>query len=106
MATLILQAVGSLVGGPVGGAIGAIIGSQIDRALFTPSRTTLVEGPRLGDLTVQTSSYGQPIPLLFGAENRTSGNLIWSSGLVETKKTERQGGGKGRQWAENGSDDL
>lgn len=90
MATIVLSAVGTLVGGPLGGAIGSFIGSQVDQSLFAP--TLKSEGPRLGDLTVQASSYGAPIPRVFGAENRIAGNLIWSTGLVETKTTEKQGG--------------
>jgi len=90
VATIVLSAVGTLIGGPLGGQIGALIGSQIDQALFAP--TIRSEGPRLGDLTVQASSYGNPIPRIFGPENRVAGNLIWSTGLVETKSTTKQGG--------------
>ena len=98
MATIVLQAVGGAfgfaVGGPIGAAIGSTlgsyVGSHIDHAVFSPRVRT--EGPRLGDLSVQASSYGQPIPRIFGPENRISGNLIWSSGLVETKSTTKSGG--------------
>lgn len=90
MATVVLTAVGSAIGGPIGAAIGTFIGSQIDGALFGP--TIKSEGPRLNDLTVQASSYGNPIPRVFGAENRIAGNLIWSTGLVEEKSTKTQGG--------------
>jgi hypothetical protein len=90
MASIVLSVVGFAVGGPLGGAIGSFIGSQIDQALFTP--TIKSEGPRLNDLTLQASSYGNPIPRVFGAENRISGNVIWSTGLVEVKSTKTQGG--------------
>jgi Putative phage tail protein len=90
MATIVLSAVGFALGGPLGASIGSFIGSQIDQALFAP--TIKSEGPRLGDLSVQASSYGNPIPRVFGAENRISGNVIWSTGLVETKSTKTQGG--------------
>lgn len=60
MATLVLTAVGTVVGGPIGGAIGSIIGQYVDRTLlFAPKAR---HGPRLGELAVQTSSYGTPIP--------------------------------------------
>lgn len=94
MATLVLSAVGSAVGGPLGAQIGAFIGSQIDQALFGP--TIKSEGPRLGDLTVQASTYGNSIPRIFGPENRVSGNIIWSTGLVEEKSTKTQGGKGGK----------
>lgn len=89
MATLILSTVGTLVGGPLGGAIGALIGQQIDSSLFTRK----VQGPRLKELSVQTSSYGSPLPLHFGTI-RSSGSVIWATELVEHK--EKSGGGKGR----------
>ncbi len=90
MATIVLSAVGFALGGPLGASIGSFIGSQIDQQLFAP--TFRSEGPRLGDLTVQASSYGNPIPRIFGPENRVSGNVIWSTGLIETKTTKKQGG--------------
>jgi hypothetical protein len=89
MATLILTAVGTAVGGPIGGAIGALIGQQADRRLFAPKGR---HGPRLGDLAVQTSSYGTQIPKIFGTM-RVAGNVVWSTDLIETRAT--NGGGKG-----------
>lgn len=90
MATLLLTAVGTALGGPLGGAIGSIIGQQVDMALLARSD---IRGPRLKDLTVQTSSYGAPLPLHFG-RIRAAGTVIWSTELIE--RTEQQGGGKGR----------
>ena len=90
MATLILTTVGSLVGGPIGGAVGALIGQQADAALFAPKAR---RGPRLGDLAVQTSSYGTPIPRLFG-RMRVAGTVIWATDLKEERSS--SGGGKGR----------
>lgn len=92
MATLLLTAVGNAFGGPLGAMVGSMVGGAIDQALF--GSTVISEGPRLNDLTVQASSYGQPIPRIFGAENRVAGNLIWSTGLIETKNG-GPGGGKG-----------
>ncbi|GAB4444011.1 MAG: hypothetical protein OHK0026_10800 [Rhodocyclaceae bacterium] len=89
MASLVLSAVGTAIGGPLGGTIGGLIGSALDRTLFAP--TVSAEGPRLADLAVQASSYGQPIPRLWGT-GRIAGNLIWSTGLIETKTTTKQGG--------------
>lgn len=89
MATLLLTAVGNAVGGPIGGAIGAFIGREADQALFGPTR----QGPRLKELTVTTSSYGQPLPRNFG-RMRVAGSIIWSTELQETAN--KQGGGKGQ----------
>jgi hypothetical protein len=90
MATLILTAVGTAVAGPIGGAIGAIAGQMADQAVLgrRPRR-----GPRLGDLSVQTSSYGSDIPKLFG-RMRVAGTVIWATDLIERRSS--TGGGKGR----------
>jgi hypothetical protein len=85
MATLILTAVGSAFGGPIGGSIGALIGQQIDSRIFRPSGR---EGPRLKELTISTSSYGQPIPRQFG-RMRVAGTVIWSTDLIESKRKEK-----------------
>jgi hypothetical protein len=89
MATLVLTAVGTLVGGPIGGAVGAFFGQQIDQRLLAPRR----QGPRLGDLSVQVSRYGQPIPKLFGTM-RVAGSVVWATDLIEDKH--KSGGGKGK----------
>lgn len=90
MATLVLTAVGAAVGGPIGAAVGAIAGQQIDARLFAPKAR---QGPRLGELAVQTSSYGSAIPKIFG-KMRVAGTVIWATDLQEHKSS--SGGGKGR----------
>ena len=90
MATLLLTVVGTAIGGPLGGAIGGLIGQQFDSRIFGPGGR---EGPRLRDLAVTTSSYGQPIPRQFG-RMRVPGTVIWSTDLIESKT--RQKGRKGQ----------
>ena len=90
MATLVLTAVGTAVGGPIGGAIGAILGQRADAEIFKPKGR---QGPRLGELAVQTSSYGTAIPQLFGSM-RVAGTVIWATDLKEDRTS--AGGGKGR----------
>ncbi|MDC0887375.1 phage tail protein [Altererythrobacter sp.] len=90
MATLVLTAVGSLVGGPLGGAIGALAGRQIDAQLIG---STTRDGPRLKELAVSTSSYGQSIPRIHG-KMRAPGSIIWATDLQESRET--SGGGKGK----------
>jgi len=89
MATLVLTAVGTAIGGPIGGAIGAVIGQAADAAIFAPKPR---QGPRLGELAVQTSSYGTAIPKIFG-RMRVAGTVIWATDLQEHRST--SGGGKG-----------
>lgn len=88
MATLVLTTIGTIVGGPIGGAVGALLGQQVDRRLFAPKGR---QGPRLNDLAVQTSTYGAPIPKLFGTM-RAAGTVIWATDLKEEKHS--SGGGK------------
>lgn len=89
MATLVLTAAGTALGGPLGGAIGALAGRQIDYAILGSGAA---RGPRLQDLSVQTSSYGAPIPLHFG-RMRAAGTVIWATNLVEHSQ---QTGGKAK----------
>ena len=83
MATLVLSTAGTILGGPIGGAIGSLIGQSIDRQLFGPGPQ---QGPRLGDLSVQTSTYGSAIPKLFGTI-RVAGTIVWSTDLKEQSET-------------------
>ena len=88
MATLVLTSVGTALGGSLGGALGALVGQSIDQQLFGPGTR---KGPRLGDLSVQTSSYGSPIPRIYGAM-RVAGTVVWATDLKEEEELE--GGGK------------
>ncbi|WP_076070697.1 phage tail protein [Sphingomonas montana] len=90
MATLVLTTVGTLVGGPIGGAVGALIGNRIDGTVLGGGGR---QGPRLGELSVQTSSYGSMIPKMFG-RMRVAGTVIWATDLKENMT--RGGGGKGQ----------
>ena len=113
MATLALAAVGAAAGGAlmpaglsvlgmtltgatIGSQIGAFAGSYIDNALFGASgQKRSVEGPRLSDLHITSSTEGAPIPRLFGRA-RLGGQIIWSDDIRETIRTSRSGGsGKG-----------
>jgi hypothetical protein len=91
MATLVLTTVGGIIGGARGAAIGGLLGQAVDRdVLFKPATR---QGPRLTDLSVQTSSYGWAIPQLFGTL-RVAGSVIWSTDLIESKS--KQSSGKGQ----------
>jgi Putative phage tail protein len=90
MATLVLGSLGTALGGPLGGAVGSLLGQAVDTSLFaSPPR----QGPRLGDLSVQTSTYGTPIPQVFGSM-RVAGTVIWATPLKESAQL--VGGGKGQ----------
>jgi len=89
MATLVLGTVGRALGGPIGGIVGSLVGGIADRAIFGSG--TPRDGPRLSDLSVQSSAYGQPLPRIYGSM-RVAGNVIWSPGIRES--VARAGGGK------------
>ena len=101
MASMVLSSVGSYIGSAwgawgsaIGGAIGSYAGSAIDRCIFGDCSKVNTRGPRLSDLSVQTSTEGASLPIVFGTM-RLAGNVIWSTGLTEIATTEEQGGGSG-----------
>jgi hypothetical protein len=106
--------IGSLAGGIIGGvagsfipggtmlgfSIGSMIGGMAGNAISpTKGPHSAVSGPRLGDLSVQSSSYGGPIPIIYGTVGQVAGNVIWQTPIVETTHTSSSssggGGGKG-----------
>lgn len=89
MAQLALGIAGAVVGSFFGSPqIGFIIGSTLGGLLF-PEK---VEYPALEDLKLQDSTYGRPIPMIFGTM-RVAGNVIWQT--PELKKHKQKSGGKG-----------
>jgi len=96
MASLVLTVGGSAlgnallpgIGGALLGGIGAYVGGQIDNAVFGSSKVT---GPRLDTLKIQDSTYGKPIPVVYG-NARVAGNVIWASDLMETLSSDSVGG--------------
>jgi hypothetical protein len=97
MAVLALAAAGAALA-PAGiafagisyASIGWTLGSIAGQLLF-PGKLPDRFGPRVGDLRVQQSQYGAPIPILYGT-TRVAGNVIWSTPLIETATTTRSGG--------------
>jgi len=81
-------AIGSLLGGGLGigsrtgWMLGSLLGSQF-------GKKPVIEGKRLDDLTVQASTYGKPIPLIYGRAI-LKGNIIWSSGIKEKSSVTKQ----------------
>lgn len=99
MAILAIAGVGALVGAgvatavgvsvSVGVSIGWAVGSYIGQKMFAPSQD--FEGPRLSDLQVQASTDGAPLPIIYGTA-RIRGNIIWTTGIKETRHDEDVGG--------------
>ncbi len=99
MAQLAVAGAGAAVGfvlsgfNPLGASIGWALGGAAGALLFPPKGQD-TQGPRLSDLTVQTSGYGLPIPLAVGRV-KLAGNVIWKTDLRERATTRRQGKGGG-----------
>lgn len=77
-------------GGPQGAMLGWSIGSVVGGLLF-PEKQKPVIGPRLQDANVQTSTFGNPIPHVWGSF-RVAGSIIWMTKIVEvmTKKKQKK----------------
>lgn len=86
---------GFFIGGPKGAYYGAQIGYTLGGVLDPPKGQTQY-GPRLQDLSVQTSTYGAPIPRVYGTV-AVNGNVFWleNNRLKETVHKEDADGGKG-----------
>ncbi len=89
--SLLLGVAGAAIGFFTGGVgfigLGFLAGSLIG-SLIDPQK---VEGPRLGDLKLQVSTYGKMIPYVWGT-GRIAGNVIDQTDLEEHKQ---KSGGKG-----------
>lgn len=96
MATLLLQAAGSLLGGAfgatgaaIGTAAGAALGYAVDQTLFRKKRH--VEGARLSGARPMSAEEGGAIAHVHGYA-RVAGTVIWATRLLERSTTERRGG--------------
>ena len=89
MAQLVIAAAGAAIGFAIGGPTGAQIGFTLGSAIGAPTQKT--KGPRLEDLKVSGTEYGQTIPYCEGVV-RTAGQIVWASDRREIATTTEQGG--------------
>ncbi len=82
--------IGAYFGGPVGAQIGFAIGSAIG-GMVDPEK---IQGPKLGEVPVQTGRDGVAIPYGWGIIH-TAGNIIQKNPVVEIEVEESQGKGGG-----------
>ena len=86
-------AVGFLVGGPTGALIGAGIG--LAGSALVGGLGVGYDGPRLSDLSIQTSTYGADIPRVHSTIV-VSGNVLWlENGKLRERVRKVSSGGKG-----------
>lgn len=93
------QIIGTIAGGIIGAfipggyiALGASIGGMIGGAI-DPPKGPHIQGPRLNDLAVQLTGYGNPIPRVYGT-TALFGTIFWveNNALKETTIEQEQGG--------------
>jgi len=107
MASILLASAGAAIGGSIGGsvlgvsaatiggAVGSFAGSVIDSWIISSlAPGQRIEGQRLDNLQITTSTEGAVIPRVYG-RMRIGGNIIWATDFNETVSTTTQGGGKG-----------
>ena len=93
---LAFTAVGYYVGGLYGQpALGGAIGGAVGGALF-PHQLPDAYGPRLEDLSIQTSAVGVAVPLVYGTYP-VAGNVMWAAPIREVSETEEVGKGSGTE---------
>jgi hypothetical protein len=96
MATLFLGAIGAALAPAGFASLGYTIGAIAGGLLF-PQKIDIPTqyGPRLTDLKVMASTYGQAVPKVYGSY-RLAGNMIWSTAITETEHSSTvEAGGKG-----------
>ena len=77
---------GSAIG--LGSNVGWLGGLLISR-LFNKNKSHHIEGKRLHDLSIQSSTYGRPIPIVYG-QAIIGCNIIWSSGIKESATSQKK----------------
>lgn len=84
---------GISLGASLGGLAGGLAGTLYD-TMTAPDSVS--EQPSLADLAIQTSSFGQVIPQIFGTMGNIAGNVIWAGDKIEHQQREEhsaKGGG-------------
>ncbi len=101
-ALMVLQTAGTIVATAYGGAFAGVAASAAHTAFWYWYDTTNTDGTvnrqeTLADLRIQTSTYGQAIPQVFGNGVRVAGNIIWATAKIphEHRESQSASGGKG-----------
>jgi hypothetical protein len=85
---------GFFIGGPTGAYYGAQAGIMLG-GIIDPPKGPDVKGPRLDDLSVQTSTYGAIIPRTYGTTT-VFGNIFWlENNQIKEVAKKKKSGGKG-----------
>lgn len=87
-------AIGGAFGGPFGAALGGAVGGLIGGYIGGGGKDQVREGPRLANLRVATSKYGEEILTIRG-RFRPACKVIWGPPIVEVVNESKESGGKG-----------
>ncbi len=88
------QLIGGAFGGPFGAALGGAIGGLAGSYIGGGGKDQVREGPRLANLRVSTSKYGEEILSIIG-RMRPAGKVIWSPPIIERVNESKESAGKG-----------
>lgn len=97
MAQLIVSAAGAVAGFMIGGPTGAQIGWALGSMAYSMANPARSYGPRLSDLKVTGTEYGQPIQYCLG-HPRVAGQLVYASQKYEIADTQTAGKGGGQEY--------
>ncbi len=91
------MSLGQILGGIVGAVVGyysgnASLGFAVGSAIGGALDPDVVKAPRLDDRSVQVSTQGVAVPILYGG-SKGAGNVIWSTRLKETITEDSSCGG-------------
>lgn len=90
MANFTFATAGAALGSALGfGSNVGWLGGHLVSRLFNKNKSHHIEGKRLQDLSVQTSTYGRPIPIVYG-QAIIGCNIIWSSGIKESSTSQKK----------------
>lgn len=82
----------TLSGAAIGAQVGSLAGSFVDQALFgTSGEPRVLEGPRLSEIHLTTSTEGAPVPKVYGRV-RVGGQVIWATDFEEEAVSTSQAG--------------
>lgn len=90
MSNLLIPAGSAVIGGLIGGPTGAQVGWMLGSAYQSGKQE--IDQTSIGDLRVQTSSYGAPIPYVIGKQ-RVAGNIFWADNKKTYEIKNKQGKG-------------
>lgn len=89
----VVGVVGAVIGGYYGGVQGAQAGWAIGNLIGGVVDPLVLDGPKIGEISQQTSQEGVPRPIIFALSPPIAGNIIVAGKIVKISKKVDQGKG-------------